>query len=133
MVIDSIIALRQESGIDFGETYADLLHCYKDYERYGYLKYIWEDGELKGFVDWLRLQRLPDRRHFTWKDMPMIGRGEYIYVSTICVKEKKYFWRLLRMVRAIEDKRGGYKWIVWHGIDGAMKVYRNMKGVFENV
>jgi hypothetical protein len=127
MILDDIIELRRASGIDFGETYADLLRCYKAYERYGYLEYIWEDGELKGFVDWLRLPRLPKKREFTWKDIPLIGRGDYIYIGTICVKDKKYFWRLLDMVRKKEKNKA--RFICWYDIKGILHVHKNMKGV----
>lgn len=131
MILDEIIELRRASGIDFGETYVDLLRYYKDCQRYGYLEFIWEDGELKGFIDWMRCTHLPEKRDFTWKDMPLIGRGDYIYITTLCAKEKKYFWRLLAMVRKAE--KNDCKYICFHRKDGSLKVYPNMKGALDHV
>ncbi len=122
--IDEILELRKASGIDFGETYPQLIRYYRGVRRIGCLEYIIEDGELKGFVDWIRLPEIPKKRNFTWGDY-VIAKGDYVYITTICAKEKKYFWELIRRVRKKESRKG--KHLCWHTKNGQLKVYKNVK------
>jgi len=126
MIFDQIIEYRKERGIEFGESYATLLRYYKAALRYGYLEYIVENGRIQGFVDWMRLPCPPEKRDFNWMTQPGIGKGEWVYITTICAREKKYFWELIKRVRRKEGHKA--KHLCWHNKDGILKVFKNKGG-----
>jgi len=85
MILDEIIELRKQTGIDFGETYAQQLRHYKGAMHAGNLEYISRNGRIVGFIEWVRLPRPPATQDFSWKDYP-VQKGDYVYIINMVGK-----------------------------------------------
>lgn len=85
MLIDEIIELKKQNGIDFGETYVQQLRHYKSAMHNGNLEYISRNGRIVGFIEWVRLPRPPETQDFSWKDCP-VQKGDYVYIINMVGK-----------------------------------------------
>lgn len=123
MIIDQIIQLKKEGGIDFGETYAEQLRHYKAALRNNCLEFISQRGSLVGFADWLRLPKPPSKRNFTSGDFAKY-KGNYVYIISICAKTKEIFWKLIKSIR---KKNKDAKFVCYHRKNGKLRVFEDIK------
>ena len=130
MILDEIIELKKEKGIDFGETYPQLLRHYKGALRQSKLEYVVDGGTVVGFIDWLRLPEAPQNRDFGWAEYP-VQKGDYIYILTVVSRDKKIFWELIKRVR---KKNKNALYCCYHN-DNKLKIWRlqNGKGIKGNL
>lgn len=127
-IVRDIVDLKYESGnIQDDATLDNMFIWYEWAILHNIIELYYRYGELQGFIEWVRLPRVPVSRDDAVAIVDYSTTGPVIYIANSCVRDDNIrhgtLWRLIHTMR---EKNKDWDIVCWHDMDGVLHLYENV-------
>ena len=112
-----IINLRREKGLDpigVGETYDTLIPWYQILLMMGLVETVYKDGEIQGFIEWIKIDEIPADKYNVKIDISRIKTAPILLVINCIARDKETFKELKKRLAQREPYDQVHPYTVWH-------------------
>ena len=130
-IVRDIIELKIEANnVPKDATMENMFEWFSWSFEHGLIEVTYKYGELQGYLEWIKLPRIPNSREEIKDIIDYDNDSSVLYITNCCVRDDQVrhgvLWKLIHMVR--EKQKNNFDTVCWHtGSEGVLHVYSNTK------